>query len=101
MGLLGEISKNHVLGNPIRLGIMLYLLPRGRALFIDIQKVLELTPGNLDSHLRTLQKSGYVEIRKVIRDRPRTAVYITELGEKETESYVRKLREALEESGKV
>jgi predicted transcriptional regulator len=49
---LRELSRNHVLGNPIRLGIMLYLLPRERVLFKELLEVLEVTPGNLDSHLR-------------------------------------------------
>lgn len=30
---LRELTKNHVLGNPIRLGIMLFLLPREKVLF--------------------------------------------------------------------
>ena len=91
-----DIIKNNTLGNPIRLGIMLYLLPRNRALFIEIQKVLEVTPGNLDSHLKTLEKNGYVKLKKVIRDRPRTMVYITEQGAEETRKYVAELKKILE-----
>ena len=96
MSSLREIAKNSVLGNPIRFGIMLYLLPRGRALFIDLQRVLALTPGNLDSHLRTLEMKGYVKTKKVIKDRPRTAVYITSEGAKKTREYLKILRETLE-----
>jgi len=88
-----ELAKNHVLGNPIRLGIMLYLLPRSKVLFRDFLKLLDLTPGNLDSHLRTLQKAGYVEIKKVIADRPRTMIVLTEKGAYETRAYMKKLRE--------
>ncbi|MBP1911555.1 hypothetical protein J2747_000814 [Thermococcus stetteri] len=44
MEALRELSANHVLGNPIRLAIMLYLLPRERALFRDLQRVLDVTP---------------------------------------------------------
>ena len=95
MEVLKEITKHSALGNPIRLGIMLYLLPRGKALFIELQKVLELTPGNLDSHLRALEKSGYVKIKKVIKDRPRTAVFITTEGAKKTRDYISSLRIAL------
>jgi DNA-binding MarR family transcriptional regulator len=95
MEALRELSRNHTLGNPIRLGVMLYLLPRGRVLFRDLLKVLEVTPGNLDSHLKALEKAGYIEIYKVIADRPRTAVRITERGAKETGEYLRALKEAL------
>ncbi len=94
---LRGLMKNHTLGNPVRLAIMLYLLPRGRALFRDIQAVLDLTPGNLDSHIRALQREGYVEVYKVIADRPRTAVKVTEKGAEETAKYLRTLKEALNE----
>ena len=92
---LRELVKNHVLGNPIRLGIMLYLLPRGKVLFKELQKVLEVTPGNLDSHLKTLEKAGYVNLTKVFADRPRTAVEVTEKGAEETGKYLRMLKELL------
>ena len=94
---LKELTKNHVLGNPIRLVIMLYLLPREKALFRDLITVLEVTPGNLDSHLKALERAGYVGTYKVIADRPRTAVRITEKGAKETAKYLKSLKEALNE----
>ena len=95
--MMRDIIKNNILGNPIRLGIMLYLLPRNRALFIELQRVLEITPGNLDSHLKTLERNGYVKLKKVIRDRPRTMVYLTDRGAKETKKYVNELKKILEE----
>ncbi|NJE54428.1 transcriptional regulator [Thermococcus sp. 21S9] len=90
-----ELTKNHVLGNPIRLGIMLYLLPRRRVLFKELLEILEVTPGNLDSHLRALEKAGYVELYKVFADRPRTAVKLTEKGAEETGKYLKALKEVL------
>ncbi len=95
---LRELTKNSVLGNPIRLGIMLYLLPREKALFRDILGVLEITPGNLDSHLKALERAGYVRIYKVFADRPRTAVRITEKGAEETGRYLRMLRSILRDA---
>ncbi|WP_297535698.1 transcriptional regulator [Thermococcus sp.] len=92
---LRELTRNHVLGNPIRLGIMLYLLPRERVLFKELLDVLEVTPGNLDSHLKALEKAGYVKLYKVFADRPRTAVRITERGARETGRYLRTLKEVL------
>ena len=93
--MLRDIVRHPVLGNSVRLGIMLYLLPREKVLFKALQNVLELTPGNLDSHLKFLKKHGYVEVRKVIADRPRTAVWITDLGAKETMKYIKILKNAL------
>jgi len=92
---LKELVKNHVLGNPIRLGIMIYILPRNKALFKELLEVLDVTPGNLDSHLKTLSRAGYVEIGKVFADRPRTIIKITDKGAKETGEYLRKLKNLL------
>lgn len=92
---LKELTKNHVLGNPVRLGIMLFLLSRRRVLFRELQRVLEVTPGNLDSHLKTLEKAQYVRIRKIFADRPRTAVEITDKGAEETGRYLEVLKEVL------
>ncbi len=96
MDSIRELAKKHVLGNPIRLGIMIYLLPRGKALFSELVSVLDISPGNLDSHLRTLQKFGYIEIKKVIRDRPRTAVFITEKGATQLRNYLAVLKKIVE-----
>ncbi|AEC52373.1 hypothetical protein PNA2_1457 [Pyrococcus sp. NA2] len=88
--------KSHILGSPVRLGIMIFLLPRRRALFSEIQRVLDLTPGNLDSHLRALQREGFVKVYKVIADRPRTMIEITEKGSRETMKFLRTLKEIIE-----
>ena len=96
--MLRDLAKNNVLRNSIRLGIMLYLLPRRKVLFKELKNVLELTPGNLDSHLKFLKRHGYVEVRKIIADRPRTAVWITDLGAEETMKYIKVLKEAFSHS---
>ncbi len=88
--------KSHVLSNPVRLGIMVYLLSRGIVSFTSLQKVLDLTPGNLDSYVKTLEKAGYVRVRKVISGRPKTAIVLTDRGARETERYLRELRETLD-----
>jgi len=94
---LKEVVKNRVLGNPVRLGIMLFLLPRGKVPFGDFIPVLNITPGNLDSHLRTLEREGYVTTKKMLLDRPRTVVKITDFGSVETRMYIRNLHKALDE----
>ncbi len=93
--MLNELARKSVLGNPIRLGIMIYLLTRERAFFKELQDVLSVTPGNLDSHLKALEKEKFVEIKKVIADRPRTLVVITWKGAEETRRYLKLLKEIL------
>ena len=92
-----ELIENHALGNPIRLSIMLYLLPRGEVLFKELVEILEISPGNLDSHLKRLEKEGCVRIKKIIADRPRTSVEITEKGAVETGKYLRMLKGIIED----
>jgi DNA-binding MarR family transcriptional regulator len=84
------------LSNPVRLGVMILLRAKSRMIFSEVQKALGLTPGNLDSHLRHLEKSGHITIKKGLTLKgPRTIVKITEEGEKELNRYVAKLRVAL------
>ncbi|AAL81212.1 transcriptional regulator [Pyrococcus furiosus DSM 3638] len=91
-----EIMKSHTLGNPVRLGIMIYLFPRRRAPFSHIQKALDLTPGNLDSHIKVLEKHGFVRTYKVIADRPRTMVEITDYGMEETRKFLSHLKTVID-----
>jgi len=58
---------------------------------------LEITPGNLDSHLKTLEREGFVKVKKVIADRPRTLIIITEKGAEETKKYLGKYLGSLKE----
>ena len=89
--------KGHPLNNPIRLGIMVYLLSRARASFKSLQELLEVTPGNIDSHLRALEKEGYVKLKKAIMDRPRTIVEVTAKGVEETRRYLAELKSLLDD----
>ena len=89
--------KGHPLNNPIRLGIMVYLLSKAKASFKSLQNLLEVTPGNLDSHLRALEREGYVKLKKAIMDRPRTIVEVTAKGVEETRRYLAKLKSLLDD----
>jgi len=94
---LSFLMRNHILGAPARLGIMVYLLAKNKAFFTELLNVLKMTPGNLDSHLRKLRKAGYVDIVRVIGyDRPRVVVKITDKGRYETINYLSVLRRILE-----
>ncbi|CAB49838.1 transcriptional regulator [Pyrococcus abyssi] len=89
---LKQLMKSHILGNPVRLGIMVFLLSRRKATFSQIQKVLDLTPGNLKSHLNVLEKDKLIKTYKVIADRPRTVVEITDKGIQETRKFLKMLK---------
>ncbi len=84
--------KDPVIVNPVRLATLVYLIPREWVLVSELVKVLETTPGNMDSHLRVLQKEGLVEIKRVFRKRPRVVVRITDKGVERTKKLLNALR---------
>ncbi|WP_457742289.1 transcriptional regulator [Thermococcus sp.] len=88
---LARLSKSP-LGNPTRLAIALYLLPRERTTFASLRKALKLTPGNLEFHLRALEEARIVKIYYGFGKRPRKFVEITDEGVVELEKVLKVLR---------
>ncbi len=78
-----------------RLAVMIYLVAKKKAYFMDMARDLGLTPGNLWSHLEKLRGEGYIVVRNVIADRPRRLVVVTDKGVAETMELVNKLLELL------
>lgn len=65
----------------VRLGIMTLLSAWGEGTFPALKEELDLTDGNLSSHLRVLEEKGYVKIEKSFAGRrPRTACRPTKRG---------------------
>ena len=86
---LAELSKDDkMLGSPVRLAIMMLLYFKVRMKFTELQMALGLTPGNLSSHLRKLEKANYIKIIKgFVNLRPATIVEITPLGVKKVKEF--------------
>jgi DNA-binding MarR family transcriptional regulator len=67
--------------NKVRLGIMSALVVNEFMDFNALKELLDVTDGNLASHVKSLEKSEYVTIRKEFLDRkPNTKYYATTLG---------------------
>jgi len=91
------LKGNSLISHPTRFTIYFLLYLYRRIGFVELQRLLGLTPGNLDSHLRKLHEAGYIEMRKVFTLRgPRTAVQITPTGGQAFRAYASKLRKLLE-----
>jgi DNA-binding MarR family transcriptional regulator len=72
-----------------RLGIMSMLAASPELSFTALRDTLEMTDGNLTTHVRTLQEAGYVSITKSYRNRrPLTTVSLTAAGRQAFEHYV-------------
>lgn len=71
-----------------RLGIMTLLATRPSWSFQDLKAELELSDGNLISHLRTLHEHGYVAVTKEVIDRPQTTYSLTQKGKTSFQDYL-------------
>ncbi len=64
--------------------------------FPRLQQLLEMSAGNLSTHLRKLEGAGYVQITKTFQRRtPVTYVALTRLGRRALEDYTAALRRLL------
>jgi DNA-binding MarR family transcriptional regulator len=88
---------------PARLRIMVTLaaLPEGDDLsFTRLQDLIELTPGNLITHLRKLADAGYLTTeRNGSGVSGRTSVALTHAGRAALDTYTTVLRDLLDSAG--
>jgi DNA-binding MarR family transcriptional regulator len=78
----------------------LVALPTGESLdFVSLKELVELTDGNLSSHLSTLENAGYVSIDKGYDGKkPKTRIWVTSKGREAFSSYVEELERILRRS---
>jgi DNA-binding MarR family transcriptional regulator len=77
---------------PTRLELFAYLYRHGESSFTDLREDLDLTEGNLSSHLQRMEDAGAVEVNKEFVDkRPRTTAVLTDDGEEMFEEHVQQL----------
>lgn len=94
------VSLDPVIHAPARLRIMASLagLSDGDTIkFPRLQKVLDMTGGNLLTHLRKLEDAGYVRSEKAGRT---TMLALTSAGRAAFETYRQSLRDLLGPTGK-
>jgi DNA-binding MarR family transcriptional regulator len=93
---------NELIHQPTRLKIMATLnaLRGGAKLeFTELRKLLDVTDGNLGTHLVTLENAGYVEIEKTfVGKKPRTRVSLTRAGRRAFDAHVQYLQDIIHAS---
>ena len=91
-----EIDK--VIHGPARLTILAYLYIVESTDFLFLQRQTGLTKGNLSSHLITLEKAGYVDIKKeFVEKTPRTLLSLSARGREAFREYRDSLKKILNE----
>jgi len=74
---------NKIFDNRIRLGVMSILVVNEEVNFNDLKQMLEVTDGNLATHLVNLEENGYIKVHKgFIGKKTNTTYSLTKPGEK-------------------
>ena len=84
--------------SPARLMILAYLAAVESVDFIFLMNQVNLTRGNLSSHLKTLEEAGYIDVQKEFVDRmPRTLIRLTNEGRDAIQTYREQMRTVIDE----
>ncbi len=82
-----------------RMAIMSMLVAAPELSFTDMRDTLEMTDGNLTTHIRTLQQAGYVAVSKSYKkNRPLTTCALTTDGRQAFGEYVGLLEKIVEQA---
>ena len=74
---------NKIFDNRIRLGVMSILMVNDEMSFNDLKQMMEVTDGNLATHLVTLEENGFIKVHKGFIGRKTNTTYsITRAGQK-------------------
>ena len=89
---------DEIIHQKIRLGIMTMLAAEGSVEFVQLKERLDLTDGNLSSHISLLEKKEYLTVQKAFAGkRPQTTLKITRRGRLALKSYLEVLKKIIEE----
>jgi len=92
--LLKDLDK--AFENKIRLGIMSALVVNEYLDFNNLKNLLDLTDGNLASHLKSLEKKKYIMFKKEFLNRkPKTKYYATDDGRKAFRKHINAIEKLL------
>lgn len=89
---------NKAFENRIRLGIMSILMVNDWVEFGTLKEMLDITDGNLASHISALEKIEYVEIKKqFVGKKPNTTYAVTKAGKKAFNEHLDALEKLLKQ----
>ena len=87
---------NKAFESKARLGIMSVLMVEDRVDFSTLKDTLQLTDGNLASHLRALEEAAYIRVEKqFVGRKPNTTYQATEGGREAFKSHLDALEQLI------
>jgi len=91
---------NKTFDNRIRLGIMSALMVNEEVNFNQLKELMQITDGNLASHIKGLEESGYVKVQKGFIGRKTNTTYAaTKAGEKAFKQHLEALEQMIKNIG--
>lgn len=89
-------NLNKIFDSRIRLGIMSALMVNESVNFNELKELIEVTDGNLASHLRTLEDNSYLKVQKgFIGRKTQTTYSVTKAGEKAFKQHLEALEQMI------
>lgn len=82
-------NLNKVFDSRVRMGIMSVLTMNEQSTFNELKELIQITDGNLASHLKSLEENGFIKVHKGFIGRKTNTTYmITKSGEKAFKSHI-------------
>lgn len=92
------LQLDRVIHEKGRLAIMSMLAAAPELTFTELRNALEMTDGNLTTHIRALQQEGYVSVAKSYQNnRPLTTCSLTTPGRKAFAEYINLLEKIVQQ----
>ena len=93
-------NLNKLFDSRVRLGIMSALIVNDAINFNELKELLNITDGNLASHLKALEENGFIKVEKGFIGRKTNTTYrITKTGEKAFKSHIAALEKMIKSIG--
>jgi DNA-binding MarR family transcriptional regulator len=93
-------NLNKIFDSRIRLGIMSALMVNVEVNFNDLKELIQVTDGNLASHMKTLEDSGYIKVQKGFIGRKTNTTYtVTKAGERAFKVHLEALEQMIKSMG--
>ena len=93
-------NLNKTFDSRVRLGIMSALMVNAEINFNDLKELIQVTDGNLASHIKALEESGYIKVHKgFIGRRTNTTYSATKAGERAFKAHLDALEQMIKSIG--
>ncbi len=90
-----------VFDSRVRLGVMSALMVNDQVSFNELKELIQVTDGNLASHLKALEENGLIKVNKGFVGRKTNTTYaVTKAGEKAFRQHLDALGQMIKQMGK-